>query len=364
MDKCIQITNTDKKKWIISDNDLRTSLCLYQPSSFKGRTLKLALPLFKPFIIRFPSAFNKIGISFIEYHLDKPLEENLDRLFNCNTTNCYSVFLGTPGIHKKATIQVHSGMKILGYCKVSNSNEVFHLFKKEQEMLEYLNDLGINNIPKCLACKHINNDTFIFAQSTSKTPKSTVHHKFGKIEYTFLYMLYKKTAVTISYKRTDYYSSIMQLLYNVSVLSLNGYDIQCVKDGIALLNNYYDSITTYAVCHRDFTPWNMFIESGQLFVFDFEYSKYYYPVFLDAIHFFFQTSIFEKKWDADKLWKEYHKNKIKDLFDDPLIALLSYLIDIISLYVNREHGEFEGDIRHCMDIWMSLCERTMNVLAK
>lgn len=33
----------------------------------------------------------------------------------------------------------------------------------------------------------------------------------------------------------------------------------------------------YGVYHADFTPWNMSVEEGQLFVFDWEYASLTYP---------------------------------------------------------------------------------------
>lgn len=358
----IKIINSDKKVWLLPTTNLKTSLCLYQPSSIKGRILKALVPLLKHFVLWNPEIFEKYGVSVVDYGLKKNTEIYLKNLFDQNDTICFSIFLGTPGIHQKTTIQIQKGNHILGYCKISDCYDIFDIFKREQKMLEYLNKVGVNNVPRCIACDQIADSIFSFVQSTIKTPNSIIHHEFGELEKNFLGSLYEKTSVTLSYKETDFYHSVIQLLNNIDVLRLNGYDIRCVIDGINLINDYYTSITTYAVCHRDFTPWNMFVESNQLFVFDFEYAKYQYPYYLDAIHYFFQTGIFEKKWDAKQLWNEYQRSNIKNLFDNPMIALLSYLIDIVSLYVDREPQQLKGASRKCIDIWMNLCKKTLDAL--
>ena len=96
-------------------------------------------------------------------------------------------------------------------------------------------------------------------------------------EWAFLQQLNEKTVVDCMFENTDFFRSLIGLQENLSVLERNGFNVECVKSGIYKILNYYANVRNYSVCHRDFTPWNMFYENDILFVFDFEYAQYTYP---------------------------------------------------------------------------------------
>lgn len=188
-----------------------------------------------------------------------------------------------------------------------------------------------------------------------------MHHELSVNEIEFLTELAKKTAVRKKYEQTDFFQSVNRLKEGLPVLIQNGYDVCYVERAVDRIEEYYKKQPVFCVCHRDFTPWNMFYNSKELFVFDFEYACFEYPPYLDAIHFVVQTAIFEKKLNADQILQEYkticEKGVLKGVFEDEEMAFLGYLVDIISLYVDREKKSFSGDVKKSMDIWMNLCKK-------
>lgn len=360
MEKYLHIENSDGKVWLLPEDELKTALCLYQPSSAKGKLLKILLPIINRFGRVTVPLYNRVGLKHIVYSMEKEIECYLEELFCGDDKIRYAMFLGTPSVHQKTTIQVFSRGNIYGYCKIANNPAIYSIFKHEEQVLRYLHEHGINNVPQCISCKELAQKQYSFVQTTTKTIKSTVHHELSVNEIEFLTELAKKTAVRKKYEQTDFFQSVNRLKKGLPVLIQNGYDVCFVERAVDRIEEYYKKQPVFCVCHRDFTPWNMFYNSKELFVFDFEYACFEYPPYLDAIHFVVQTAIFEKKLNADQILQEYkticEKGVLKDVFEDEEMAFLGYLVDIISLYVDREKKSFSGDVKKSMDIWMDLCK--------
>lgn len=366
MDKYLHIENSDGKVWLLPECELKTALCLYQPSSTKGKLLKKGLPFLNRLSYLNRSVefvYSRIGLRHTSYSVQKDVEHYLQTLYGSNSIR-YALFLGTPSVHQKTTIQIFSKGKIYGYCKISDSVEIYNIFKHEQQVLDFLHYHGINNVPQCISCKEIMGGMYSFVQTTTKTNKSTVHHELSDQEVIFLSNVAEKTAVNKAFEDTDFYRSVHELENSLSVLEKNGYDICSLCKALKQVKEYYKKQCLYCVCHRDFTPWNMFYNATQLFVFDFEYAGFEYPPYLDAIHYIVQTAIFEKRLKVESIlckFKEVcEKGVLKGKFQNYKMAFLAYLVDIISLYVNREKNNFSGDVKKSMDIWMGLCKKIVN----
>ena len=118
-----------------------------------------------------------------------------------------------------------------------------------------------------------------------------------------------------------------------------------------IYNRWQGKEVTFSAYHADFTPWNMFVEKGELFVFDWEYAKMTYPPMLDRYHFFTQTAIFERHWTSQDIIRYIGSNEGKWINTDNYKA---YLIEIIARFTLRERGKAEGDIAKSMTLWSDL----------
>lgn len=349
----LSFSNNDKKLWIIPNKNTRTALNLYQPSALKGKLLKLCLPYMKNSKI----VQKYLSITAEKYILESSLLELLKTVFNTDTFE-FAVFGGTPSNHQKITIQIFKGNKILGYCKVTNDKDVKALFKHEKKILRELNGSGLHQIPLCLYSGDLNDEQAVFVQSTIKTNNSKVVHSWKIKHWEFLSTLKKQTEQTLLFTQTDYFKTLQILKKNSSYLSDR--DAQIIEKAILRVTQFYDNKSAcFSAYHADFTPWNMFVEKGELFVFDFEYAKMTYPPMLDWFHFFTQTSIFEKGWDDDQIFNHFNsnKNKIKKHIDHPEFFYLCYLLDIVTLYITRDKGGYSKDVKHNLSIWINLISR-------
>lgn len=333
-----KISNTDGKIWVMPNQNMKTAMLLYQPSGWKGKLLKKYFPLLHHF-----SFIRKIlHITVCEPPISRKQNQYFKQIFKENKLE-YSWFSGTPNKHQKITVQIFKEKHIIGYCKFTESKEIYDLFKREHTFLMWMEEKGVKHVPRCLYCGKADNGLYMFVQSTEKTLNSYVNHNLGNYEISFLKSLINKTLQRKHFIDSDQYKSIKRLK-----LHLDTFDKRAKNSLTTLIKiseNYYSSNKEYqfAAYHSDFTPWNMFIEN-ELFVFDFEYAGYSYMPFLDIFHFLFQTAMFEKEWDAYKIYNHLLMNKetYSAYFDDYTVALSLYLIDIIGLYAEREHGNLDN----------------------
>lgn len=349
-------SNADGKQWMMPAKNMRTAMNLYQPSGIKGKAMKALFP-----------ALHGIGLVQRTVHatksnlaLSSDLTEALCRWFDVNDLE-FALFCGTPCVHQKLTMQISQGEHILGYAKFTDSEEIGGIFEREKGILDYLWQRGIKTVPQCLYGGEWKKDIRLFVQTTTKTRKSTTDHCWNERESAFIKELHEKTVQHLSFEETEYYQDICFLCEEVN--NLQEIDTKPIKDGVnQVLNAYAGLKVDFSFYHADFTPWNIYVEQGRLYAFDFEYAKRTYPPYLDYFHFFTQTAIFEKHLDAEGIWNLFQEEKkqTQRFFNRPDFAYLCYLLGIIAHYVKRENGVFTGDVERNMKIWMELINRTLN----
>lgn len=336
----LRFGNADGKHWVVPVKNMQVALNLYQPSGVKGKLVKTLLP----FLYWLSPVRKAIKAESLNCSLQDELKKILEEIFGENIE--FSIFEGTPCVHQKTTIQLSRGKEILGYCKASDNEEILSLFEKESALLRTLEEKGVTGIPRALFCGTLSNGLHIFVQSTTKTTHSKVVHQWGALQEGLLATLHGKTKQTILFEKSDYYKTLTALQEHLDWLPATA-DRVVIETTIAgVLAKYRGKEVEYSACHGDFTPWNMFVEGKELFVFDFEYATLTYPAGLDRYHFELQTANFEKRMTAEEQidylkacnWVEREK-------------LVMYLLDIISRFTVREKGEVKGDVAHSFTIW-------------
>lgn len=337
-------SNADGKRWIMPSRNMRTAMNLYQPSGIKGKMVKALLPLlsWSRSVLRLIHA-ERMNIVFSD-----ELSGLLESLFGTDKLE-FSVFCGTPCVHRKITIQVSRGKKILGYVKFTDSEDIKQVFSHEKKVLDLLHAKHIYDVPECLYCGRMACGLGVFVQTTAKRSASKVLHKWTSLHSGFLNVLYEKTREKMEYIGTDFYRDMEYLSSHISCLEER--DRNTVTAILTEINGYFSRKDTveFGVCHMDFTPWNMFEEKGKLFVFDWEYARLSYPKGIDFWHFFVQTSRFEKHLDGEAIWQRYQG--LKDKSD---LSFKCYLLSIISLYLRREGGVMTEKLREDIGMWLYL----------
>ena len=341
--------NADGKFWIVPARGMRTALSLYQPSGIKGKMVKAMLPCMH----WFTPVRKVIKAKTINCRLNNELLSLLCEVFDVQEIE-FAVFEGTPSVHQKITMQLSSKERILGYCKLSESSEIKTLFEKECDILERFCNSGVTGIPKVLHCGTLSNGTHIFVQSTEKNASSKAVHEWSALQERFLAQLHEKTKAVLPFEESDYNTAINALEQHLDWLPQD-IDRDAVSKAIDSVKEIYGGKEVeFSACHGDFTPWNMFVDGKELFVFDFEYAAMTYPAGIDRYHFFTQTAVFEKHWGADEILSYIHSDAGKWI-DRQLYAM--YLLDVISRFTMREGGKVSGDAAAPFCLWGKVLEK-------
>ncbi|MGM9762690.1 MAG: hypothetical protein ACI3ZQ_01555 [Candidatus Cryptobacteroides sp.] len=341
-----RLSNADGKVWLMPAKGMRTAMGLYQPSGMKGRLLKALFPLLHVL----PPVRKAVHAQTMSYALTDELKALLSRVFGTEKLE-FALFCGTPCVHQKTTMQLSSGDRILGYCKFSDSDVIAELFRGEAVILDTLHANGLSSVPECLFCGTLSCGTHVFIQSTVKSSRSRIVHEWCALHEEFLTQLYGCTHRAVLFEDSDFCRSLQRFQAHIDWLpeNVDGSYIAGLIETVITENK--GKTVDYSAFHADFTPWNMFVEQGRLFVFDWEYAAMTYPPQLDRYHFFNQTAVFEKHWGADAIIA-YMQSPAASWMDDGLYSM--YLFDMFSRYTLRENGRVKGNIADQMQVWFDL----------
>ncbi len=343
----LRFGNADGKQWVVPVKNMRVALSLYQPSGVKGKLVKTLLP----FLYWLSPVRKAIKAESLNSTLQDELKKILEEIFGENIE--FSIFEGTPCVHQKITIQVSRGKEILGYCKASDNKEILSLFEKESTLLRKLEQKGVTGIPRALFCGTLSNGLHIFVQSTTKTTRSKVVHQWSALQEKFLATLHEKTKQTILFEKSDYYKTLTALQEHLDWLPAS-IDRVVITTAIAgVKEKYHDHVVEFSAFHGDFTPWNMFVEKNELFVFDFEYAALTYPAGLDRYHFELQTANFEKKMTAEE--QIFYLQSCEWVDKEKLVM---YLLSIITQYTLREKGKYATQLEQIFVLWVKIIKHT------
>ncbi len=352
-DKFYRFGNADGKYWIVPARGVRTALNLYQPSGIKGKILKALLPC----LHWFAPARKAIKAETVKCRLNSELKELLCKTFGVQNIE-FSIFEGTPSASQKITIQISQNDKIIGYCKISDEKNIFELFEKEYNNLKWLNQKGVKEIPQALYCGKVNN-LFVFIQSTQKSNNSRVPHKLTMQHVEFINNLHQSTSIEIPFEESEL---CKEITYLKSIIhNIQECDRSAFEKSIEHIEKHYkkSAKNTFSFFHGDFTPWNMYLEGGELQVFDFEFAGRTFPPRIDLLHFVMQVWILEKKLNADCIYSRLEL--FKKQYDFSNTSIICYLIHILSFYFKLYKGHFDTKDNGYI-IWTTLLKKYIDVI--
>lgn len=342
--RCYYLENADGKYWILPRRHIATALELYQPSGRNGRILKQLLPL----LHRLYPLRSALHIEELRLKIDDEVMAKAREAFGANDIE-FSIFGGTPSVHRKVTIQFFYGDRILGYGKLTTSESIARLFDHEERLLASLHDCGIHRIPYCLFNGKLSSGLHLFLQSTAKTRSSYSPPIFTPLHRAFLENMAQRSSCQVRFNDTDFARSLFSLKENITIIPDKFRNIisEALQKVISSLDG---TMVTYSAFHADFTPWNMFINGNALYVFDWEYGCLSYPPCLDRYHFIVQQAFHVDRLDASQTLQRLKSTDL-DYSDD---ELRYYLLDIISRYTLRENGNMSDTLLHSLSFWSAI----------
>lgn len=342
------LSNADRKQWLIPMRNMRTALQLYQPSTWKGKLVKAFLPLLK----HQPALLRILGIHIKRYALLPELDQTLKTCFATKTLE-FSVFFGTPSAQQKPTLQLTSGERILGYCKVSSRDEVIKHFVHERQILDELNHKGMPRIPSILYCEALQSGFWLFVQTTNKTSQSKIIHRWTESHWDFLTELHLHTRTLCAFNNSDLAASLTILENFMEQLPVD--EAQIFRKAISRIRTFYGNETfEFSAFHGDFTPWNTYFENKKLFAFDLEYAGLTFPPYLDFFHFNTQIAILEKNYSYIKTFTYNKKLASQTILSHQFNELyLSYLLMVVARFFELNGKPLDMSDR-CYSRWYPL----------
>lgn len=325
--KYVIVKNYEGKIWAFPKKYLRKGMSIYQPSAWKGKLLKIILPLYLIIPI-------KIGMNIyvkrmtIAKEFKRYLEETDSKEYEI------SVFYGSLGPNRKTTVQVFNKKKIKSYIKIAFDYKIYESFIHEDSILTFLNKCRVKDVPMSLGVKSIGN-RYLFEQTSLKFGNSKIQYKISDIHWDFLKQLHNSTKTTLVFESTDFYAGLKRFDEIKEILSSN--EKKCLEEAIEFICCYFKAKRmSFSLYHGDFTPWNTIINKSKLCVFDFEFAQYTYLPLMDIYHFYTQTQLLVEHASKEDIWIEYCF--LKEFWESNLgneksdVLYIAYLIDIILTY--------------------------------
>ncbi|WP_165937713.1 aminoglycoside phosphotransferase family protein [Antarcticimicrobium sediminis] len=196
----------------------------------------------------------------------------------------YAYFTGTAGPHRKTAIQaMASDGSILGYGKLTRNPAIAPFVAAEAAMLDRLAKVKLRSaaVPRRLSYRTGEGKVTLLVTDSRKSTASRSPTELGSAHLAFLRELEARSGRTGD-------PSAAQALNDRLTQAANGPVTEVwrarLRAGADALRGQMQTLRT-VLTHGDFTPWNIFLDSEGLYVFDWEYAQDAYPLGYDLARF-------------------------------------------------------------------------------
>ncbi len=206
-----------------------------------------------------------------------------------------AVFTGTIGENRKAVAALCKKGKATHFVKIPISKNARKLIDTEKKHLDEVNkfDLATLHVP---SAEMINTGLKL----TNICPKETLAAvNITDVHLNGLKHLYSNSAEVKVFENVPCFMKIQKRLENIKKLkrekigSVAERKVERLSYNLKVLFNSFErkELVGVAYAHGDFTPWNMFVSSNGIYVYDWELAMPEQLFLYDAFHFIFQSSI-------------------------------------------------------------------------
>ncbi len=254
---------------------------------------------------------------------------------------------GTPGYYRKTTVQVMSReSRPIAYAKIAYTQQAQKLLIQEARILRRLAGMCLSkaHVPRLLYAGQFHENEVI----VQSAPPWDIRSGPGQMDIRhieFLAEIFSQTSVPKPFLESEYWSCLKK---DVDSLRdrVSGDWQRRLKDGLDICGSILANRTMpLGLCHRDFTPWNTYLNHGHLYVFDWEYATEQGIPFWDIFHFGSYPRIIVSHWSEKQLinyWKhrkmrrlltQYAQNTGVDATLIPICFLL-YFMEVSCFYLD------------------------------
>ena len=336
-------------RWIIPLDNRRVasaSLRLYNPGSLKGKVFKHIVSNLAYLGIQRVWARDRLIVVSKGNAQDAFLATFLRELLEVRDI-CLAFSTGTPGYYRKTTSQVMSkDVRALAYAKIAGTQQAQKLLMQETKVLRRLAELHLStgHIPRLLyAGQFHGNELLVQSAPSEKTRKGP--RRLDRRHIEFLAEIFNQTSARKSFLESDYWIRIKKDVESLRERISDEWQRR-LQNGLNICESALaNKAIPLGLCHRDFVPWNTYLERRHLYVFDWEYAIEQGIPFWDIFHFVsFQAMLIARcsgkqlinRWwgrEFKQLLTQYAENIGVNLGLVPVCFLL-YLIEVSCFYLN------------------------------
>lgn len=202
----------------------------------------------------------------------------------------FAIFTGTDSPHRKCTIQVMDpDGRVVGYAKAGRAAPACAALDAEATNLENIRGLGLAAAvtPRLIAHGTTGSVRFLITDG-SKTPASWSPLELKEVHFAFLTDLRERSRIPGT-SGEDWLLPRMHAEFARVAPRLSPpwrLRLERALEHVRCLG----PLPERQLHHGDFTPWNCFLDSDRLHVFDWEYASYFAPPAFDLMHFLVTTT--------------------------------------------------------------------------
>ncbi|GEM_PF-1222637 len=284
-----------------------------------------------------------------------------------NSKGQYAIFTGTPGENRKAVISFEQGQKATRFLKMPLTESAKKLVAKEWDYLRLLQSYKLRKIvlPKP---KRIGDNLMV---SNIRPEQETSNNDLRGLHLTALYELYKQTAAPALLQKSTAWLGIQKEVAFIGHAEIsNDLPKEKIKRIHSLLNQLVQQLNTndlvpISIAHGDFTPWNSYLSDKAVHVYNWGLAERL-PLFYDAFHYIFQSSILIKRLPFTAIERQitaFAKIPIVEQmiseFDVNYEQVYQfYLLRNIAYYIRRfiNQPELSSQAHWLIDTWLEALE--------
>ncbi|MBC8231740.1 phosphotransferase [bacterium] len=336
-------------RWLIPLDNRRVtsaSLRLYNPSSLKGKVFKHILSnLAYLGIQRFWGRDRLLVASKVDAQ-DASLATFLQYLLNVRDISL-AFSTGTLGYYRKTTAQVMSkDGRVLAYAKIASTPQAQRLLAQEAKVLRSLAELRLStgNVPRLLYSGQFHGSELLVQSAPSeRTRKGKKQLDRRHIE--FLAEIFNQTCTRKSFSESEYWILVRRSVESLRARISDEWRRR-LQNGLKICESALArKVIPLGLCHRDFVPWNTYLERWRLYVFDWEYAVEQGIPFWDIFHYFSFPAMLVARSSGKQLINRWWGRQFKPLLtqyaekigvDVGLVPayFLLYLIEVSSFYLD------------------------------
>ncbi|MCH2223413.1 MAG: hypothetical protein MK066_01495 [Crocinitomicaceae bacterium] len=336
-------------RWVYPKGQMKSIIDFYDTSTKRGKLMRLG--------------FHFLAITRLDGFISKAMTVHSNS-FNCIEIgpknlnfDDFSIFMAKPGVERTIHVALVTKKKSTHFLKFGMSKNSQRNIENEANILFHLERKSFKNIKvpcaRSTGYKGVITISKLSAENKKPTSLFLEQHANALVEISDL------SRSEMRFDESEFGKRIINDCISIESEERTSIENLLLKVFNDIPNDYKFST---GLAHGDFTPWNMYLSEGKLFIYDWETSIKSAPLLFDLFHYHFQTGIQLKKWNFNQIYarinftiesREVIQNEIQKYSINVKRHIQMYLLYIISrkLYLTKLENSDESISAHELSVW-------------